>query len=432
MDTEWREAGSITKKQKRLPAARELRAARAQIADDLRRIEALEQRVADRTKWLALMHDVTRALNDATTWDEGLQLVVQTICDVDVWQIGYVYLPAPDDPDTIVPRIGYVADERFRPFDLVARRQRFARGQSLPGHVYAEGIPKWLNREEDLLAMIPHRQQAARQVGLKAGVALPIRFGQDVMAVLELLSDQEHARNQVLADLMNDIGSQIGKVLEHERSTAQMADLVWREQQELLHTLHDSLGQTLAGLGMLASGLSQYASAEATDAARQIAQQAELALQQVRQLSRGLFPGDIGADNLVPALRDLASTTERFHGIQTRVESEMHESLRDDRVATQLYRIAQEAVTNAVKHARAGTIGINLSSDASTVRLVVVDDGVGIGAATSKTDGLGLRIMRYRATSVGAVLSIERVTAGGTAVTCTLRLAPAAGPRPAF
>ena len=81
--------------------------------------------------------------------------------------------------------------------------------------------------------------------------------------------------------------------MERERSTARMADLVRREQQGLLHTLHDSLGQTLTGLGMLSTGLAQRlqgADAGAEASAQEIARQAQDALEQVRQLARNLFP----------------------------------------------------------------------------------------------------------------------------------------------
>jgi signal transduction histidine kinase len=94
-------------------------------------------------------------------------------------------------------------------------------------------------------------------------------------------------------------------------------------------------------------------------------------------------------------------------------------------VATQLYRIAQEAVTNAVKHARARMISVELTESAGVVKVRITDDGIGIGEPTARGNGLGLRIMRYRATSIGAQFSIEALPEGGTAVGCTLREPPA-------
>lgn len=158
-----------------------------------------------------------------------------------------------------------------------------------------------------------------------------------------------------------------------------------------------------------------------TETAGAVVQQAQVALDQVRQLSRGLFPFDLEPDGLLPALRDLASTTEAFHKIRVHVVGEVPRSIRDSRVATQLYRIVQEAVTNAAKHSKASTITIEITGVDEVVIIRVVDDGIGIQTQMTKNDGLGLRIMRYRASSIGALLTIDAAPGGGTKVVCTWR-----------
>jgi chemotaxis methyl-accepting protein methylase/signal transduction histidine kinase len=395
--------------------------------------QGLEQHVADRTKWLALMHEVTQAINDAPGWDEGLRLVLRRICEAEHWQIGYVYLPDRNDPNMISPVLGHVADERMEPFNEATVGRHFVRGQNLPARVYAEGAPRWMNGEQELLAMLPVRGEAARQVGLKAGVALPICYGRDVIAVLELLSDLPHEPSDLLVDLMNDIGIQIGKVLERERLGGQYADLVWREQQGLLHTLHDSVGQTLAGLGMLSSALSQRIAAGDTsnlaDTATQISQQAQWAVREVRELATNLFPAEIEAHNLMAALRRLASTTEQMHRIPVRVTGRVPADVREGAVASQFYRIAQEALTNAVKHAKASSISIRIGSVSGMTTLRIIDDGVGIQNTEHTHDGVGLGIMKFRAQSIGGTLVIEPGGDRGTVVTCTLRAIPHATTR---
>jgi two-component system CheB/CheR fusion protein len=390
--------------------------------------ERLEQNVTDRTKWLTLMHDVTQTINDAPGWDEGLRLVLRRICEAEHWQIGYVYLPDRNDPNVISPIISYVAEERMKTFDEATLGRRFARGQSLPGRVYAEGIPQWVNSEQELLALLPLRGETARQVGLRTGAALPICYGRDVIAVLELLSDQPHEPSHLLTDLMNDIGTQIGKVVERERLAAQFSDLVWREQQGLLHTLHDSLGQTLSGLGMLSSALSQRITAGDTsdlaDTAAQISQQAQRAVEEVRELSTNLFPAEIEAHTLMAALRRLASTTEQMHKIPVRVTGRVPADVQEGVVASQLYRIAQEALTNAVKHAKASSINIRIGSVSGMTTLRIIDDGVGIQNTEHTHEGAGLGIMKFRAQSIGGTLVIEPGDDGGTVVTCTLRAIP--------
>jgi signal transduction histidine kinase len=401
---------------------RELRAARAE----------LEARVADRTRWLSLMHEVSSEINAAATWDEALHRVLRCLCRTEDWQIGYVYLPRPEDPETIVPVISCFGEDRFRSFHELSMQQTYARGERLPGRVYAANEPFWAIDPGALIAAIPVRGAAATSAGLRAGVAFPVPIRDEVVAVLEIFSDQMHAPSEQLTTLMRNVSDQIGRVLERERATARIADLVWREQQQLLHTLHDSLGQTLAGLGMLSTGLRQRlaADSEAARTAAEIARQSQQALDQVRQLAKSLFPTEVEATSLLAALRDLASATQSLQKITVRVEGRPPKALHDGKVATELYRIAQEAVTNSVRHGHANTITMRLTGDKERTVLTIADDGIGIPHPVPG-DGAGLRIMRYRAASIGASLSVERGTRGGTVVSCTIRQPPTPRREPA-
>jgi signal transduction histidine kinase len=387
--------------------------------------DALEQRVAEQAKWLALMHEITRSLNEASSWDERLHDVLRCICLSDNWQVGFVYLPCRDDENQIEPAISYIYDERFRPFFTASEHRRYSRGDSLPGRVYTDHVPVWLNETGHADELLPMRAAVAKDVGVRSVFAVPIRSGAGVIAVMELCSDTRHEPDRVFENLMNDVSVQIGKVLDRERSTAQVADVLWREQQGMLHTLHDALGQTLTGLGMLSSGLRQRlitSEDDTADTARQIAHQAQVALEQVRQLTRSFFPLDIDPAGLLAALRDLACTTESFGNVRVRVSGKEAHHVRDGRVANQLYRIAEEAVTNAVRHAQADTIHIDLTVTSGVTQLRVRDNGVGMRA--TRGEGLGLGIMRYRAASIGGRLSIRSADGGGTTVTCALRETP--------
>ncbi len=395
----------------------------------------LEARVASRTQWLTLMVEVAQAINGAPIWTEALHRALRVLCDSDQWQVGFVYLQDPKAPDLIAPVISCIGDERFRQFHDLSNEQRYLRGQSLPGRVFAENLTIWVNEANDLQQLLPLRAEAARAAALSAVVAVPIVVGSDTVGVLELCSDKVHPPDDRLVMLMSNVGDQLSRVIERERATARMADLVWTEQQQLLHTLHDSLGQTLTGLGMLSAGLSHQlaADSETNQTATHIAQQAQEALDQVRQLTRSLFPVEVDARSVMVALRNLARATESLSKIPVRVEGAPPAGLRNGKVATELYRIAQEAVTNAVKHADARAITIRFDHEPGVCRLHIGDDGVGIQPGVgvrsdAPSDGMGLQIMRYRAASIGASLSIERGAAGGTVVTCTLREPPALRP----
>lgn len=285
--------------------------------------DQLEQRVADRTRWLSLMHEVASEINAAMTWDDALNRVVRRLCQTELWQIGYIYLPRPENPDTLEPAIGCCDDRRFQSFQELSMRQSYARGERLPGWVYASKAPFWAADTDALLEAIPIRAALAASVGLRAGAAFPITSGDDgeVVAVLEIFSDRPHPPGEQLTTLMHNVSDQIGRVLDRERATARLADLVWRERQELSHTLHDSLGQTLTGLGMLSAGLGRHLAADPEGArmAAEITWQTQNALDQVRRLAKKLFPADVDGEGLMAALRDLATMSEALHKIQVQV-----------------------------------------------------------------------------------------------------------------
>ena len=386
--------------------------------------DALERRVNERTKWLRLLHLVTRAISDAPSWDEGLRLALNHICEHEQWQLGYVYLRDPDAHDVVVHAISCVRDEAVLPFHQVSEHRRYSAGLCLPGRVYADGSPAWLTTPRELTEWLPTRIGMATAVGLKTAVAFPVRFGGRAIAVLELFSTEVHKPSDTLLDLMHDVSDQIGHVVERERRNVQMEARIWREQQDLLHTLHDSLGQTLTGLGLMASALRKRiggSDADVADTSRQIALHAESALGEIRQLAKGLFPTDLDADGLLSALRQLATTTQAMHDVRVSVQEGSSCTLRDHRIATNLYRIAQEAVTNSVKHADAQTIAIRIQTNSGLTTLRVSDDGRGIEDTGTDRDGVGLRIMNYRARSIGATLTVASQAHGGTMVTCVVR-----------
>jgi signal transduction histidine kinase len=106
--------------------------------------------------------------------------------------------------------------------------------------------------------------------------------------------------------------------------------------------------------------------------------------------------------------------------IDCRLECPQPVFVRDNPVATHLYRIAQEAVNNAVKHGRANVILVTLMTSDSRIELKVTDNGIGLRSASKRAGGMGLHILNYRARTIGGVLSIERANGGGTTVSCSV------------
>ena len=155
--------------------------------------------------------------------------------------------------------------------------------------------------------------------------------------------------------------------------------------------------------------------------AEEIVQAVQQATERARDLARGLHPVRLEAAGIVAALREFASTVESVFKIRCRLH--LRQGTRNPAcpapVAIQLYRIAQESATNAIKHGKARNISIVLSVVKGRMKLAVLDDGVGI-ADCHATQGIGLPIMHRRAQAIGATLAIARRKRGGTIVSCIM------------
>lgn len=196
-----------------------------------------------------------------------------------------------------------------------------------------------------------------------------------------------------------------------------------KEQRRLGHDLHDDLCQQLAGIQFLSQTLArELADRDAVEAAlaKEIAQSVQAAMAQTRELARGLSPVGMGAEGLMEGLRQLAGRTKKTFRVDCRFACRTPVLVPDHTVAIHLYRIAQEALSNAIKHGKASLIELTLSAFAKTVRLAVHDNGVGIAPNLRKSPGMGLRIMRYRAGVLGGALFLQRGSQGGTILLCTV------------
>ena len=170
---------------------------------------------------------------------------------------------------------------------------------------------------------------------------------------------------------------------------------------------------------MLTRSLAARSAPEAP-AATKISDLLKKTVAMTRSLARGLHPVASEPDGLLSALHDLAARMTTLFNIGCQFDCTGEVQLHDNTAATHLYRIAQEAVSNSVKHGQAKHVRIGLSADAEALTLTIKDDGCGIGTLDPLRQGMGLRIMHYRASMIGATLAIEKQPGGGTRVTCSL------------
>jgi len=202
----------------------------------------------------------------------------------------------------------------------------------------------------------------------------------------------------------------------------EFAEAAARERRRIGQDLHDSIGQILTGISLLSQSLSNALRRDGYDGsgdAAQISGLADDASNQIRHISRGLMPSEIVRHGLCASLRELARVTTGACGITC--ETRLDESLQfpDVAVEAHLYRIAQEAVNNAVRHSGASRIDIVVAETNGMQQLEVVDDGRWI-EPEADIIGIGLKTMEYRASAVGGRLHIGTSPQGGTQITCRL------------
>lgn len=196
-----------------------------------------------------------------------------------------------------------------------------------------------------------------------------------------------------------------------------------RERQRLGHDLHDGLGQHLHALYFMASLLVKEAKETSPKLAREagrLSRQLEQALELSRGLARGLQPVNAVPEGLMIALRELAERTRELYRIACRFECRAPVLIYRHSAANHLYRIAQEAVNNAMKHGKPTLVRIKLTASPQRIVLGIHDNGVGIREPAESTHGMGMHIMQYRADALSGSLLVQRHPNGGTEVACTV------------
>lgn len=224
--------------------------------------------------------------------------------------------------------------------------------------------------------------------------------------------------------VLQSIANVLAAVIDRRQLEEELLAISGREEQRIGQDLHDSVCQQLAGIEFRNSVLVQQLAKneEARAEAILIGELIRDANRQARFLAKGLSPVQLDANGLMSALEELTSNASKLFNISCRFECPRPVLVGDNAVATHLYRIAQEAITNAVKHGQAKCVVVSLSDSVGQLRLRIWNDGAEFIAGASPKGGLGLRIMQYRAEMIGATLKIVSANGKGTTVACTLKI----------
>lgn len=244
-------------------------------------------------------------------------------------------------------------------------------------------------------------------------------FASTFNEMLAQIEGQDAELQAARAKLESQVLALEREIAERRRLEHSMGQISQREQRRIAQDLHDGLGQLLTGLAfkarLLQALLEDKKIAESTLAAR-LVELANDATRQARDLAHGLAPVVMDRHGLVAALRQLASRTRELLGVNVEIQAPPAEHELAGNVAMEFYRIAQEAVHNAVRHGQSTNIQIALAASSEGWSFEVRDDGLGLHRTANRGDGMGLKIMRHRAHTLGGEFALRNNEPRGTVV----------------
>jgi signal transduction histidine kinase len=206
----------------------------------------------------------------------------------------------------------------------------------------------------------------------------------------------------------------------------EMLDSAERRQRGIGRDMHDGLSQHLIATAMIGYAHAKKLSSDRSEEAEKAYKLVDLVEQAIilaRAISEALHPIELSGNDLMSALEKFASTTSELFGIQCRFECPVPVIVDAPSISEHLFRITQEAVSNAIRHGHATRIEISLQELDAGIQLCVSDNGTGLGAVTPSRKGMGLQIMAARSQFIGGQFSLKQKTSGGTNLVC---LVPAA------
>ncbi len=353
---------------------------------------------------------------------------------------GYVVNGGPGGERRRLMGVCVDVDERKRTEAALDRSRRNLEALAAAAPIWmiladADGVIEFLNRPLPTRGIEPATVRGRPVTVLGAGAEEAARIEAMRLEVMRTALPQTHTMllkdgraiaiwaNPVIDDgRVVAIAAVILDVSERRNRERDLLDAVTAEQRRFAHDLHDGLGQELTGISLLLKTLVGRAAKEAPGLVRPLNEVLDYtsgAIATSRAVARGVSPVGREHGGLAQALRDLVDRVQRHGGPQ--VSYQLSGSGTDELeplLADNLYRIAQEAISNAVRHSGARRIAVRLEHSPAAVRLAIDDDGHGLAPGADQGAGLGLRIMRGRAELVGAQFRVSALAPHGTRIEC--------------
>jgi nitrate/nitrite-specific signal transduction histidine kinase len=371
----------------------------------------LEQRVADRTRELAALNAIATSVSEALDLDTTLNRTLDRILNLLELEIGQIRLSDQEGRLTVRTQRG----EQPQAFSVAGRG--VTEEDALHAQVVRSGEPLVV---ESVLATPGYRW--AEEAGLLMLAIFPLRAKERVLGTLALASRQWPRRfTTEERELLRAVSDQVGVAIEnaylHEEARQRA---IMEERNRLARELHDSVTQSLYGVNLYAEAAARtLASGQvgvATTYLSELRETAREALQEMRLLIFELRPPVLEREGLVAALQARLEAVESRGEVETELLVEGEGRLPGE-IEEVLYRIAQEALNNVLKHAQAHHIVVRLHQGPDGAMLEVCDDGVGFDPDAARQPGsLGLCGMQERAQSIGGELELETTPGQGTRV----------------
>ncbi len=411
----------------------------------------LEERVQERTQQLNLTNelllressfvqlhkDIAVASNETRAVDETLEFCLKRICEFAGWPLGHLYLVNPEvESELVSSTIWYLDDPgQFETLRRISEATVFAPGEGLPGRVLESGKPAWIMdvNEDDNFP----RANLTADLGVKAAFAFPILIGEQVAGIMEFFSARPVPPDNVLLEIMAQIGTQLGRVLERkladdkmESSRQRLRSLYHRlemvreeERTRIAREIHDEMAQVLTTLKLELTLLDKKLHKQdgPSTQAKSMISVIDDTIPAVKQMIHDLRPpvlDDLGLDE---AIRWQGKEFERLTGIHFNFQLPQTNFKLDKARSTTLFRIFQETITNVIRHAEAKNILVQLRDKNDRVSLLVRDDGKGIEPKYHLNGhSLGILGMRERARVWGGTVEFESAPQEGTTVTISI------------
>ena len=380
--------------------------------------EELEQRVLDRTRKLAALYEVTAVANRSLDLRLTLKLSLERLLAAMRCIAGAIHLL--DEADEHLE----LATDHGIQSDVIPALGSESAGGGLAGSVIQQNRPVLIADFNDNGQVAPE----VRASRFRSYVGVPIRSRGTALGVLSVLSTKDHQFNEGDVALLTSIADQVGVAVENARLQKQAEQgAVIRERARLARELHDAVTQSLYSLTLFAEAGIELAENGEPEAVRhnfvRIGETALQALKEMRLLVYELRPTALKQGGLVGALHERLNAVEGRVNVKARLIADDLVDL-PTRVEEGLYRIAQEALNNILKHAAATSVTIYLRETNGRIELEIVDDGTGFDPdQTNGPGGMGLDNMRIRAKKLGGSLTIHSEPGGGTKITAAISAA---------